>query len=191
MNHSALHHGADAVRVGIVSDTHGELDARIAATISTCHVAIHAGDIMGRHVLDQLQPHGGQVIAVRGNNDVVEKWPAREHDALLALPFEATLALPGGELVVVHGDRHGAPRSLHQRLRRTFADARAIVYGHSHHMVCDCTVKPWVVNPGAAGRTRTFGGPSCLVLEAGHGDWQVREIRYPLLPRRRALAAGA
>ena len=38
---------ASQLRIGIVSDTHGHLDPRIAALIEDCDIAVHAGDIMG------------------------------------------------------------------------------------------------------------------------------------------------
>jgi hypothetical protein len=43
---------------------------------------------------------------------------------------------------------------------------------------------PWVLNPGAAGRTRTYGGPSCLLLIAGETDWKVEVHRFAFLTTR-------
>lgn len=173
------------MRVAIVSDTHGFLDPRIADTVTTCDVAVHAGDIGGADVLLALQPRE-QVIAVRGNNDIPEKWAQHEVHVLETLPSEAVLDLPGGQLVVVHGDDRGPVEERHQRLRQRYPEARAIAYGHSHQLLIDDDERPWVLNPGAAGRTRTFGGPSCLLLECLGDDWTVEEFRLP--PRRyRAL----
>ncbi|WP_257388244.1 metallophosphoesterase family protein, partial [Tahibacter caeni] len=86
--------------------------------------------------------------------------------------------LPGGRLVVVHGDRWPA-RGRHAALRRAYPAARAVVYGHSHRLVVDTDALPWVLNPGAAGRARTNGGPSCLLLHATAQAWRV-------LPQRQA-----
>lgn len=171
------------VCIAIVADTHGYLDERVAAVVERCDVAVHAGDIMGCRVLERLRPQSGRVVAVRGNNDVAEKWPRDEHQTLLSLPEEAFLDLPGGSLVVVHGHRHWSPSLRHDRLRKAYADARAIVYGHSHRLACDQAQRPWVLNPGASGRARTFGGPSCLVLRAGLRHWGVAVHRFePLRP---------
>jgi len=166
-------------RIGIISDTHGHLDARIAEVISGCDMAVHAGDIMGQAVLEKLQPKSGQVVAVRGNNDSEYIWPEHEHDALKDIEHVARIALPGGMLVVVHGHQHGGNHPQHDEMREHFAEARAIVYGHSHKMVCDTIQQPWVINPGAAGKTRTHGGPSCLVLEITAEQWEVESIRFP------------
>jgi uncharacterized protein len=66
----------------------------------------------------------------------------------------------------------------HARLRAAYPSARAIVYGHSHRLVVDDALTPWVLNPGAAGRARTYGGPSCLVLEANVRSWHVEIHRF-------------
>jgi hypothetical protein len=46
-------------------------------------------------------------------------------------------------------------------------------------MVIDDDCSPWVVNPGAAGNTRTGGGASCLMLEASSSKpWTIESIRF-------------
>jgi len=118
------------------------------------------------------------LIAVRGNNDTAKHWGANANNMLAALPEEAALDLPGGALVVVHGHRAGAVAGRHARLRHVYPQARVVAYGHSHRLVCDQSQYPWILNPGAAGRARTYGGPSCLVLHAGSGQWRVEAIRF-------------
>lgn len=174
---------ATGSRVALLSDTHGHLDPRIAEVVRGCDVAVHAGDIGGLAVLRALRPRAGRVVAVRGNNDRPRQWPVADRAALDGLPEEALLDLPGGAVVVVHGDRVVPAEERHDRLRRRYAAARAVVYGHSHRLVCDCDDVPWVLNPGAAGRARTFGGPSCLVLDARRGAWHVHVLRFPARAR--------
>jgi putative phosphoesterase len=166
------------MRVAIVSDTHGFIDLRIAAVVAGCDLCIHAGDIGSAAVLRRLTPRSGVVRAVTGNNDTPGKWPAAERDLLVCLAPEQTIDLPGGRLVVVHGDRVNPASARHVRLRRRYAEARAVVYGHSHRLVCDTDAMPWVLNPGAAGRDRTHGGPSCLVLTASAAEWSLEAVRF-------------
>jgi putative phosphoesterase len=167
--------------VAIVSDTHGVLDPRIAAEVSRCDYAVHGGDIGSAAVLEALRPRTRTVVAVLGNNDVPEKWPVGEAPVLAGLPFEASLQLPGGLLVVVHGHQHPGPLAArHAWLRRRYPQARVIVYGHSHRRVLDDTEAPWVLNPGAAGRARTYGGPSLAILEARADAWLIEERRFDL-----------
>lgn len=164
--------------VAIVSDTHGFLDPRIAKLVEDCHYAVHAGDVMAASVLDAMRPRTGHVIAVAGNNDIPNKWPEFEADIVQQLPHVAELELPGGILAVEHGHRHGHHAPRHDLLRRTHPHVRAIAYGHSHQLICDQEKKPWVFNPGAAGRVRTHGGPSCLILTATTASWVVESYRF-------------
>ncbi len=175
------------MKVAILADTHGFLDPRIAERVAECDIAVHAGDVGGADVLLSLSPRE-EIVAIRGNNDVPEKWSEGEHSVLATLPHEATLALPGGDLIVVHGDDGGGIEQRHRRYRRRFPNARAVVYGHSHRMLVDQEASPWILNPGAAGRTRTNGGPSCLILDCEAGAWRLEEFRveprkYPSLRR--------
>jgi len=165
-------------RIGIISDTHGYLDPRIAEVIESCDLAIHAGDIMGQHVLEKMQPRSGDVVAIRGNNDNEFVWDCEEHADLEKLDHVAEIELQGGSLVVVHGHMHGGNHPNHTIMRNQFPHARTIIYGHSHKMICDTESAPWVINPGAAGQTRTRGGPSCLVLDVSGDNWNVEEIRF-------------
>ena len=180
------------VRLAILSDTHGVVDGRILALIATCDRAVHGGDIGGADVLasirERLAPQPGALSAVRGNNDVPGKWPVHQRQRLQDLPERLEIELPGGRLAVIHG--HQTPANgRHARLRRLFAESRAIVYGHSHRLVVDQVAEPWVLNPGAAGRSRTFGGPSCLILTATRLAWHVESHRFDLPPRPRKDSA--
>lgn len=175
----------EIMKIGLISDTHGYLDSRIEAEVNQCDRAVHAGDIGASAVLAALRPRGGHVVAIRGNNDTLANWASEAH-LLEALPAEAVLELPGGALVVTHGDSAGRPRVRHRNLRKAYPQARAIVYGHSHHLCCDTGVLPWILNPGAAGRTRAYGGPSCLILDVGPIHWHIHVRRFAVLtkPRR-------
>jgi predicted phosphodiesterase len=56
-----------------------------------------------------------------------------------------------------------------------------IIYGHTHKQIIDKSSMPWVINPGAAGQTRTNGGPSCLILEVSGEkleQWQITPYRF-------------
>ncbi len=172
------------MRILILSDTHGFVDPRIAAMAAACDITVHAGDILDPAVLDDVRPQCGQLVAVRGNNDVPEKRPQSGHHVLRQLPEQHFLDLPGGRLAVEHGHQIWDARNYHLRLRNRHPAVRAIVYGHSHHQVCDTGERPWVLNPGAAGRIRNHGGPSCLVLHAGTRRWRVDEHRFALAPAR-------
>ncbi|MGI9302844.1 MAG: metallophosphoesterase family protein [Gammaproteobacteria bacterium] len=166
------------VTVALIADTHGCLDERVAEEIGSCDVVVHAGDIGNATVLEELEPDRRQIVAVRGNNDVPSKWPSDQRAILDDLPSVYMLELPGGYLAVVHGDQQNPPSKRHHLLRQAFPDAHAVVYGHSHRLACDTGQTPWILNPGAAGRARTYGGPSCLILRARPKHWRVEAQRF-------------
>ncbi len=166
-------------KVAIISDTHGHIDAGIIEIIKKCDSVIHAGDICGAHVLSQLSEICDDVTAVTGNNDAPGLWHESETEIVSQIPRTATIALPGGTICVEHGHIHGMHQPEHESLRLAHPEARVIIYGHTHTMLIDDEHKPWVVNPGAAGSTRTRGGPSCLVLTAVEkGEWDIEMIRF-------------
>jgi putative phosphoesterase len=176
--------GDAKVRVGILSDTHGKIDHRIADIMTGCDVVIHAGDIGNKDILTAITPSAGGVVAVLGNNDTRKKWPRGEHSILKRLAEQECVSLPGGDVAIEHGHRIWDTKRCHERLRRKYPEVTVIVYGHTHKRRVDRSCKPWVVNPGAAGRARTFGGPSCLVLSASKHSWRIREYSFDLQPHR-------
>ena len=159
------------VSVAIISDTHSHLDERIASIISECDYAIHAGDICGKEVLNAMRPKTGKVYAVAGNNDLFMSDGEN-------IPHNLEVELPGGRIAVEHGHNHGMQKPSHESLRKAYPDAKIIVYGHTHTMLQDRDKLPWVVNPGAAGMTRTRGGPSCLVIKCSKPEWEITEHRF-------------
>ncbi len=165
-----------ATRALILADTHGYLDARVLALAETSDWVLHAGDIGAQTVLQALAGPCRELIAVRGNNDPPGRWPGGGPSTP---PAEAQVELPGGRIVLVHGHRENPVAARHGKLRQRFPQARAIIYGHSHRLVCDLEHLPWVLNPGAAGKARTFGGPSCILLHIRGNSWRVEPMRFP------------
>jgi putative phosphoesterase len=164
------------VTVGILSDSHGYLDPRIEKIVNRCDYIVHAGDIFNAQIIEQLKPKE-KLVAVAGNNDYPAAWKEEEVAIVSALPHTSRLELPGGIIVVEHGHRLGN-KPDHEQLRSDHADARLIVYGHTHHRVIDQSAEPWVVNPGASGKVRTHGGPSCLVLNASESIWSFETVLF-------------
>jgi len=164
------------VTVGILSDSHGYLDPRIENTVNRCDYIIHAGDIFNAQIIEQLKPKK-KLIAVAGNNDHPAAWKEEEAAIVSALPDISRLELPGGLIIVEHGHRLGN-KPDHEELRSDHTEARLIVYGHTHHRIIDQSAEPWVVNPGASGKVRTHGGPSCLVLNASESTWSFETVLF-------------
>ncbi|MEM7402302.1 MAG: metallophosphoesterase family protein [Pseudomonadota bacterium] len=166
-------------KIGVLSDTHSYINPKIAAHLADCDIILHAGDIGSFTVIKQLREICKDVICVCGNNDNAWQWHQGEHNELKTIPQIAEVSLAGGMIIITHGDEYYADyESWHTQLRENFSNAKAIVYGHSHRFVCDQSQQPWVLNPGAAGETRTQKhGVSCLHIYTDSQDWKVKEIR--------------
>ncbi len=161
-----------ALRVGLISDTHGLLRPEARAFLIGCDYILHGGDIGGQEILDELALIA-PVIAVRGNNDT-EAW-AR------ALA-EVELVRVGNVFVyIIHNlseldvDPGGS-------------GARVIISGHSHKPSIEERGGILYVNPGSCG-PRRFNLPICLgELSVAGNAVSARIITFPDHRGRRALA---
>jgi putative phosphoesterase len=145
------------LRVGVISDTHGLLRPEAVAALQQADVILHAGDVGGSHVLQELGEIA-PVIAVRGNVDL-EPW-AR------GLPDRRRLELGGARVLLLH-DRLAVgpdPRG------RGF---QVVVFGHSHQPLAERKEGVLWFNPGAAGPRRFRLPVSLGFLEID--DARVRE----------------
>lgn len=154
--------------IGIISDTHGYLDPRLAQAFAGVEAILHAGDVGATRVLDALR-EVAPVYAVRGNND----------DKLggLGLPAHVDVELAGVSFHVVHQLPHARPRD----------HTRVVVYGHSHKAVIEHRDGRMYVNPGAAGRAGFHRVESVALLTADAGE--VVDARIVELGPRLALPA--
>jgi len=160
--------------IAVISDTHAYLDPRVADIVKQCDIAVHAGDICGADILNDMQPKTGKVYAVTGNNDPYC------HVSKKQLPKTLSFEVYGEKITVEHGHVHGNHQPSHESLRKTHADSKLIIYGHTHKKIIDDSALPWVINPGAAGKTRTHGGASCLVINCYKDqEWEIIKHRFP------------
>jgi len=140
------------LRIGLISDTHGQFRPEIPALFAGVVLIVHAGDVGGAAVLHALRAIA-PVEAVSGNVD--DRYDPN-------LPAHRTLAVGGLTLHVSHGDELGSPKP---ELLLARYDADILVYGHTHKplmvRVDDDRV---VVNPGAAGPRRFNLEPSVAIL---------------------------
>ena len=100
---------------------------------------LHAGDLMELEVLQALQALGPPVHAVRGNVD--------SHELIVRLPLMRTVQFEGVRIGMVHDA--GASQGRLARLRRRFADADAVVFGHSHIPLHEEREGFQIFNPGS------------------------------------------
>lgn len=140
-----------AVRVGLISDTHGLLRPQAVAFLQGCAHIVHGGDIGNAGILEELSK-SAPVSAVRGNNDV-GTWAAQ-------VPEQARVQVAD---VLIH--------VLHDLSQLDFdpaaAGVRVVVSGHSHKPSIAERGGVLYVNPGSA-------GPRRFRLPVAVGELQVR-----------------
>lgn len=150
---------AQKLTVGVVSDTHGLVRPEALAALAGSDVILHAGDIGGSDVLDELG-RLAPVIAVRGNVD--GGW-AR------LLPERRLLDLGGLAVLLLHDRALVGAEPFAGRSGAAPPSGRAIVFGHSHQPLARTTDGVLWFNPGSAG-PRRFSLPVSvgrLLIEGG------------------------
>jgi uncharacterized protein len=128
----------------IISDTHLPRGARkippaCVERLCAADLIVHAGDLTTTAVLEQLRGYG-KVVAVRGNVD--------EDSLRMTLPAQLEFDLGGRRIGVIHDGGRRTARL--ERLRRTFPDAEAVIFGHSHIPLHETDVDGFqIFNPGS------------------------------------------
>jgi uncharacterized protein len=149
--------------VGLISDTHGLLRAQVFDALAGVELILHAGDVGGDDVLDELGLIA-PVEAVYGNTDS----PGRPR---LRAAIERTIG--GVSVHVSHGHELGSPTPA--RLLAAYP-ASVIVYGHTHRQLVTRADGRLVVNPGAAGARRFNLLPSVARLTITAGEASVELV---------------
>jgi uncharacterized protein len=131
-------------KLGLIADTHGVLleDAIHAFRVAQIDMILHAGDIGGAHVLEQLETLA-PVVAVAGNGD---------EPMFHQLPWDLRLTLGNRRVFLCHWyDNYGR---IHPEYRRVVQqwEPDILVYGHTHQAVIERQEQTLFLNPG-------YGGP--------------------------------
>jgi putative phosphoesterase len=115
------------VLLAVIADTHLPRGARAlpeacVERLRAADLILHAGDFVTADVLADLRALGPPVEAVHGNVD--------DAQVRRLLPSARLVTAAGARIAMVHDSGPAAGRL--ERLRRRFADADAVVFGHSH-----------------------------------------------------------
>lgn len=132
------------VKIGVMSDSHGRVPQQIYSFFKDVDIIIHAGDIGGKHVLDELREFK-KVVAVYGNCD--DKYLDDEVKGLLSFKIEDV------NILLTHIG--GYPKHYNKDLIPYFKQEKPDIFicGHSHilKVIYDKDYSFLVVNPGACG----------------------------------------
>lgn len=142
-----------AMRVGVISDTHGLLRPEACALLEGCERIVHAGDIGAPDIVPRLE-RIAPVAAIRGNVDV-DDWAA-EH------PETLTVTLGGRRIHVLHD-------LAALRLDPAAEGLDAVIHGHSHRPSVEDRGGVLRLNPGSAGGRRFSLPVTLAILTIGEG----------------------
>jgi putative phosphoesterase len=147
------------MRIGVISDTHGLLRPEALAALQGAEHILHAGDIGGEELLDELRALA-PLTAVAGNIDGFRCGEARE---------TARATLGGVRFFLTHIlDRPHKPRpEVNEELARQPADV--VVFGHSHLPHDEIVGGVRFFNPASAGPRRFDYPASVGILEVARG----------------------
>jgi uncharacterized protein len=149
--------------VGLISDTHGLVRASVHDALAGVELILHAGDVGGDDVLDELRMIA-PVHAVYGNTD---------DTANPALSQEVMMTIGGVSIHVSHGHELGSPTP--EKLAANYPQD-VIVYGHTHRQLVTRVGKQLVINPGAAGQQRFKLLPAVARLTIENGAVEIKAV---------------
>ncbi len=156
------------MRIGIMSDTHGSLDAvaRAVSLAGPVDMWLHAGDcIADAEHLSIIS--GVPVHNVAGNCD----WPN------MTVPEERLIDVAGHCILLTHGHNYGVrydTEILIEAAEERGADIA--VYGHTHIAEISPGDEVYVLNPGSAARPRDEMRPSFMVVTLEPGKKPEAEL---------------
>jgi putative phosphoesterase len=142
------------LRIGLISDTHNLVRPEAKRALAGVDGILHAGDICGPAVLQELEQIA-PVVAVRGNNDR-GSWAD-------SIKTTEMVDVDGLSIYMLH-DLNDLDVDPHA------AAARVVLTGHSHKPRIDEKDRVIYINPGSAGPRRFKLPVSLGILEIGDGE---------------------
>lgn len=151
-----------ALKIAVLSDTHGLLRPEVITACTGVDAILHAGDVGNPGIVEKLQQLA-PTIAIRGNIDTI--------GACSALPATEMVLYGDVMFYLVHdiADLDISPGA---------AGVGVVVSGHSHKASAERKSGVLYLNPGSVG-PRRFKLPICMMLLTLHGkDIQVETLLF-------------
>ncbi len=149
-------------KIGLISDTHGQLPGSIFDIFSGVDLILHAGDIGNQEILTDLSTLA-QVKAVYGNMDV-----SSEYRILARIDF---LNIENITLCMTH--IVNSYKSFSYELFKMNRTADVVVFGHTHRAEKTKYKDILFVNPGSVSSPRGGGKPSVAIMTIDDRDIEV------------------
>ena len=147
---------ADAMRIGVLSDTHGYLNPKIFDLFAEVNLILHAGDIGDDRVLTDLEQFA-PTRAVTGN---IDGSPTTRR------PLRFSEDIAGVRVCMTHGHLlDGDDYNLSAYRLFEAEKPRVIIHGHTHKAKNELIAGVLFLNPGAAGKARFNDIASVCILD--------------------------
>jgi putative phosphoesterase len=163
------------MKIGIISDTHDNLDNLEAALDILAAEGVtslfHCGDVCGADVVHRLA--GFEAWIAQGNMDrgVMLAWIVEETLGPGRLAWFHKSTLDGYPVAVIHGDNEEVLNNL-----ITSGEYAYVFHGHTHRRRDQKIGRTRVINPGALGGMRHQTRSFCIL------DLETGEARFVQVP---------
>lgn len=159
-------------RIGVISDTHGHLDAQVLEEFAGVDHIIHAGDIMDGATIEALTAIA-PVTAVAGNMD---------EGKLGKLPREVAGEVGGVRFIVGHKRKRLLKRLAAGKIEGVgkHDSPDLVVFGHDHLPAVEWLDGTLFLNPGSATAPHyEDDDPTIAIVETGAHGLGVCFVRVP------------
>ena len=145
------------MKLGLISDTHGQVPSAVYEALSGVDHVLHAGDVGSMDVITELEAIA-PVSAVLGNTDYG-----------INLPLSRVEVFAGYKCLIHHIVDLPAPSALLHDLITT-EKPKVIVFGHTHIPYAKQLGGVWFLNPGSACSPRGGSVASVAIAEIENGQ---------------------
>lgn len=163
------------MRIGVIADTHGLFDQAIRRHFQGVDHILHAGDIGGQSVIEQLQTIA-PVTAVSGNVDGYEES---------GFPAETVIELAGRRIAIRHIVYKGGKLTKEGRAFLEREQPDVCIFGHTHQPKAEWFGKALLFNPGSAGPKRFTLPRAVGIIEVTNSGIEPIHIALNESPKRK------
>lgn len=139
----------DSLRVGVISDTHGQVRKQLFTEFSGVEYILHAGDIGSVDIIKTLEKIA-PVCAIIGNND--------SREVFTHLSDTAVFETERSRIMLIHD-------CAQLDINKYSKEFNAVICGHTHSPLIEYRENILFLNPGSAGPRRFDLPVSVAILE--------------------------
>jgi putative phosphoesterase len=144
------------MKIGLISDTHGQLPKAVLGHFKDVGMIIHAGDIGSADVIDDLSA-AAEVHAINGNSDsweLAHKYPPRK-----------LITANGYNILIEHIVNDPFKHYLTLKRDDSLPFIDFVIFGHTHQPFVHHYGGKDYINPGSIYKPRHNKGPSVAILQ--------------------------